>query len=284
MASLLDDGLESCLRNGPCGRGIYFPSELVLLQGSERSYRALVCDVALGETRTVASQAALEPFESCKCDSLSLTWSVVNKVPAIVLDWRCFFSVSLCVQEQPMLREDLAVRSAQQVLPRFVVSFTVHTLPGAQKRIWVVSGDGSGDHRSINEALLAASPGDRIIVRPGTYVETLVLSKEVDVRGVGAVILEVSVLCSFPLSSPLIDNGAQSAGSSPCLTMRATCSVSNVTVRQQIVTAALPVDAMPSPVAISIEAGSPSLLDCVVQVWKFVLRLRFDFSTPRRVR
>jgi parallel beta-helix repeat protein len=49
----------------------------------------------------------------------------------------------------------------------------------------VVNHDGSGDYITINEAVAAAQDGDHILVRPGTYVEAVVVGKDVAIAGDG---------------------------------------------------------------------------------------------------
>jgi F-box protein 11 len=49
----------------------------------------------------------------------------------------------------------------------------------------VVAQDGSGDYSTISEAISAASDGDSILVRPGTYDEALLIDKDITVRGDG---------------------------------------------------------------------------------------------------
>ena len=51
----------------------------------------------------------------------------------------------------------------------------------------VVSADGGGDFASIGEALKAAAPGARILVRPGLYEESIVIDKQVEIAGDGPV-------------------------------------------------------------------------------------------------
>jgi pectin methylesterase-like acyl-CoA thioesterase len=42
-----------------------------------------------------------------------------------------------------------------------------------------------GDHTTITDAIKAAKPGDRILVRPGLYKEGLVMDKPVEIMGDG---------------------------------------------------------------------------------------------------
>ena len=49
----------------------------------------------------------------------------------------------------------------------------------------VASAGGDGDFASINEALRAVAPGGRVLVRPGTYEESVVLDKRVNIVGDG---------------------------------------------------------------------------------------------------
>lgn len=52
--------------------------------------------------------------------------------------------------------------------------------------VWlVVSGSGSGDCRTISEALHQAMPGTRIQIQPGTYRENLIIDKPVELVGQG---------------------------------------------------------------------------------------------------
>lgn len=55
----------------------------------------------------------------------------------------------------------------------------------AQPRIVIVSRDGQGDHTTISAAIHAARPGDRILVRPGTYQEGVLIDKPLDIIGDG---------------------------------------------------------------------------------------------------
>ena len=50
---------------------------------------------------------------------------------------------------------------------------------------WMVSADGSTDHDTISAAIEAAAPYDQILIAPGTYVEALVLDKDIVIAGQG---------------------------------------------------------------------------------------------------
>jgi hypothetical protein len=49
----------------------------------------------------------------------------------------------------------------------------------------IVAPDGSGDFTTISDAVTAAPDGDTILVRPGTYDEAVLLTKDVTIRGDG---------------------------------------------------------------------------------------------------
>lgn len=51
----------------------------------------------------------------------------------------------------------------------------------------VVDQSGGGHYETISEALAMAADGDEILVRPGTYVEAVVIDKDVTLRGDGPV-------------------------------------------------------------------------------------------------
>jgi F-box protein 11 len=55
----------------------------------------------------------------------------------------------------------------------------------AHYRVWIVDSLHRGDFPTIAEAITAASAGDRIEVRPGTYDEGLVIDKPLELVGVG---------------------------------------------------------------------------------------------------
>ena len=69
------------------------------------------------------------------------------------------------------------------------------TFDQAAAREIIVAQDGSGDARTISEALDLAADGDTILVRPGTYAESLTITKDITLRGDGdpsAVVIDFS--------------------------------------------------------------------------------------------
>jgi hypothetical protein len=56
---------------------------------------------------------------------------------------------------------------------------------GGEPPTHVVDAMGRGDFRTIKEALTAAQPGDRVIVRPGLYRESLTISTPIEILGEG---------------------------------------------------------------------------------------------------
>jgi hypothetical protein len=71
-------------------------------------------------------------------------------------------------------------------------------MPSVQKaspKALVVAADGSGDFVSINEAIRAASDGAKISVRSGLYEESVVIDKQIEIVGDGAI--SKTILRSF---------------------------------------------------------------------------------------
>jgi nitrous oxidase accessory protein len=82
------------------------------------------------------------------------------------------------------------------------------SVTGTDSETWTVDANGSGDFRTIGDAVDAASPGGIIIVNPGTYSENVVLSKGVTLKSqMGA---ENTIVCTpDPLSRrPVIEVAA----------------------------------------------------------------------------
>jgi len=88
--------------------------------------------------------------------------------------------------------------------------------PQAEADVRIVDVSGKGHHRTIAEAIEVATPGERILVKPGLYEESIVLSKVLELVGDGRQD-DVVVQCA----------------KTSCLSFRTTLGrVSNITFRQ----------------------------------------------------
>ena len=136
------------------------------------------------------------------------------------------------------------------ILAMTVVGAGVQRLLAADADI-VVAQDGTGDHRTIQRAVRAATKGDRILVRPGVYREQVQIKKTIELVGDGGpgdVVIE------------LVNDGAIGQGVEDVYALRLIDSgsaVSNLTVRaagfdhrNEDIASATPV---------SVEGGAPTL-------------------------
>jgi F-box protein 11 len=80
----------------------------------------------------------------------------------------------------------------------------------------VVDPWGRGDFTTVREAIRAAKPGDRIVVRPGLYEESLVVDKPLEIVGDG----------------PLEDIEIRARGAAALLFLASIARVANLTLRQ----------------------------------------------------
>jgi hypothetical protein len=69
----------------------------------------------------------------------------------------------------------------------------------------VVAADGSGQVTSLGEGVAMAGDGDRILVRPGTYVEVVTITHDVEIRGDGPI---GSIIIRATDDGPSIETGA----------------------------------------------------------------------------
>ena len=110
----------------------------------------------------------------------------------------------------------------------------------------VVAQDGSGTHETITEAVAAAQAGDTVLVRPGIYVESIAIDKDITVRGDGdrgAVVLEFSA-----------DGPTRGEFAYGILLDKSAAHVENLTVRG-------PADVLDEPAlsAVYVDGGAPVL-------------------------
>ena len=82
----------------------------------------------------------------------------------------------------------------------------------------VVAQDGSGDYRTITEAVAAAADGDTVLVRPGHYVESVTITHDITLKGDGdpaTIVLEGDGTkgdTGYPYSIVLSDSDATLSG------------------------------------------------------------------------
>jgi parallel beta-helix repeat protein len=65
----------------------------------------------------------------------------------------------------------------------------------------IVAQDGSGAHETIADAVTAAKDGDTILVRPGTYIGTVIIDKDIVLRGDGP---REEIVLEFTADSPTV--------------------------------------------------------------------------------
>jgi nitrous oxidase accessory protein NosD len=68
----------------------------------------------------------------------------------------------------------------------------------------VVAADGTGDFDTIAKAVAAAAAGDTVLVRPGSYVEAIVIDKDITLAGDGP---REDIVISAPENGPTVDFG-----------------------------------------------------------------------------
>ena len=101
------------------------------------------------------------------------------------IDWRERRFEPLTSQESKEIITELAKRIGD-ILPSVTIIEEKHTPSNKKKPITrVVDQMHRGDHAKITEAIKAANPGDKILVRPGFYQESIVMDKPLEIIGDG---------------------------------------------------------------------------------------------------
>ena len=125
----------------------------------------------------------------------------------------------------------------------------------------IVAEDGSGDFRTISEAVVEASDGDRILVRPGTYRESVSIDKTVTLQGEGG---RDAVILAFPPDSPGMEltDGREGDPEDPLVTFSVPTGIrlaaDDIVLSDMTVTGAYP------GIAIAVDAGTADLSDLSV--------------------
>ena len=68
----------------------------------------------------------------------------------------------------------------------------------------IVAADGTGDASTLGEGVAMSTDGDRILVQPGTYLEVVTITQDVDIRGDGPI---ESIVIRAPDDGPSIQTG-----------------------------------------------------------------------------
>lgn len=96
----------------------------------------------------------------------------------------------------------------------------------------VVARDGSGDYTTISQAVAVAEDGDTVLVRPGTYVEAVVIEADITLSGDGPV---EEIIVEAPEDGPEAPTGDGPGGNRPAayalLLQDSVATVSGLTFR-----------------------------------------------------
>ena len=131
----------------------------------------------------------------------------------------------------------------------------------------VVATDGSGDFSTIAEAVTAAAEGDTVLVRPGSYVEAIVIDKDITLTGDGP---REEVVISIPEGGPTFDFAEDGAVQQFAPAYSLLLDDTQAEVRQ--LTFAGPEGEVTGHTgAIVVDGGSPTLSDLVLDGAEFAL-------------
>lgn len=161
------------------------------------------------------------------------------------------------------------VRVAMIVVATVLLAVTLAAVGAGAQRLLaadnelVVSPDGSGNYLTISDAVAAAAEGDKILVRPGTYEESVVIDKPVSLRGDGG---RDAVTIAFPADGPGVELTAGSEGdpSDPLVTYSVSAGIQ--LAADGIDLSGFTVSGVQPGVAIAVNEGSASLGDLTITV------------------
>lgn len=154
-------------------------------------------ELALARTAEVAQQRhwwqwwrAGERGRVPERERLALAAAVATSVAVLVL----VIAIGL---RQAAVEPVLPADPASVVEPAEVVE------PATSGAIWSVAAEG-GDFATIGEAVAAATAGDTILVEPGTYEESVIIDKDVTLRGNAVPPREVVLVVPADAHEPLV--------------------------------------------------------------------------------
>ncbi len=120
----------------------------------------------------------------------------------------------------------------------------------------VVAADGSGDFRTISEAVAVAVDGDTVLVRPGRYEEDLVIRDDITVRGDGA---RDAIVIQAPGTGvrAIVDRGTPAEAGLP---VGIDIQLSSATIEGLVLRSEQPL------VGIRVNGGAPTLRDIEISI------------------
>lgn len=127
----------------------------------------------------------------------------------------------------------------------------------------IVSQDGTGDHLTISEAVQAASDGDKILVRPGTYSESIGIDKSIRLRGDGGRDA-VTIIFSGDAPGVELSHGSEDDPEDPLVTYSVPAGIQ--IAADDVELSGLTITGPRSGVAIAVNAGTTRLGDLAISL------------------
>ncbi|HEX8370603.1 MAG TPA: right-handed parallel beta-helix repeat-containing protein [Pyrinomonadaceae bacterium] len=139
------------------------------------------------------------------CDNLALSeaaalWSIESWALALGIISEAGISPG---KSNPETEISVSTQTASPALSttRKAAATITSSPPKPSVNSFIVAANGGGNFRSIGEALEKAAPNSRLLVREGLYIESLVLDKNIEIIGDGAI---EKIIIRSPVSSCLL--------------------------------------------------------------------------------
>jgi hypothetical protein len=125
------------------------------------------------------------------CDNLALSaeaalWSIESWALALGIIPEAEISPGKSNPETKITVSPQTGNSGSSIIPKAAATIT-SSPPKPTINEFIVAANGGGNFRSINEALRKAAPNSRLLVREGLYPESLILDKNIEIIGDGAI-------------------------------------------------------------------------------------------------